>query len=54
MQIDNLAEIEKGKRPPEDMIWDGSSDELEDWIERVVLGNTKPTLDFVIREDEID
>lgn len=34
-QIDNLNELGKDKRPPEDLIWDGSPEELEDWIERV-------------------
>lgn len=35
IQIDNLNELPKEKRPPEMMIWDGSSTELEDWIDRV-------------------
>lgn len=35
IQIDNLNEMPKDKRPPEMMIWDGTSDEIEEWIDRV-------------------
>ena len=34
-QIDNFNEIPKEKRPPEDMIWDSTSDDIEDWFDRV-------------------
>ena len=39
-QIDNLNELPKEKRPPEDIIWDGSSEELDDWLDKV-LGTNK-------------
>jgi hypothetical protein len=37
-QIDNLNELPKEKRPPEDIIWEGTSEELDEWLEKV-LGN---------------
>lgn len=39
-QIDNLNELPKEKRPPEEIIWDGTSEEMDDWLDKV-LGNTK-------------
>jgi len=41
MQIDNLAELGKEKMPPEKIIWDGNSDDLNDWIDSVL--NKKST-----------
>jgi len=34
-QIDSFNELPKEKRPPDDLIWDGTSDELEEWIDKV-------------------
>lgn len=34
-QIDNLNELPKEKRPPDKMIWDGDSDQISDWLDRV-------------------
>lgn len=34
-QIDNLSELPKDKKPPDSIIWDGDSEELEDWLSRV-------------------
>ena len=35
-QIDNLNELPKEKRPPEDILWDGTSEELEKWLNDVL------------------
>ena len=35
MQVDNLNELPKEKRPPEMMIWYGTSEDIDEWIERV-------------------
>jgi len=53
-QIDNLNELSKEKRPPDDIIWDGTSEELEEWLERVFDKKTKNTVDLIIRKDEIE
>ena len=53
IQVDNLSELPKEKRPPEKMIWDGGANELDNWLERVVSGKEKPELEFDIRDDDI-
>lgn len=34
-QVDNLNELSKDKRPPESIIWDGTPEEMEEWLEKV-------------------
>lgn len=34
-QIDNLNELPKDKRPPDDILWDGIPEELDDWLDKV-------------------
>jgi len=34
-QIDSFNELSKEKRPPDDIVWDGTSEELEDWLDKV-------------------
>ena len=34
-QIDNLNTLPKEKRPPEDMIWDGTSEDIDEWLNKV-------------------
>lgn len=36
MQIDNLAELPKEKRPPDNILWDGTGDELNAWLDKVL------------------
>ena len=55
-QIDNLNELPKEKRPPDNIIWDGTSEELDEWLDKV-LGSKdhKPqqaTVEFVVDEVE--
>jgi hypothetical protein len=53
-QIDNLGELPKDKRPPDDIIWDGSSEELDDWLERVLDPKKKvqTEVEFIIKDVE--
>lgn len=51
-QIDGLNELPKDKRPPEKMIWDGTSDDLDEWIERVFNQGHKDGLDVIISDIE--
>lgn len=53
IQIDNLNELPKDKRPPEKMIWDGGSNELDNWLERVMGGKQDSMFEFDIDESEI-
>ncbi len=52
-QIDNLSELPKEKRPTDEIIWDGTSEDLEEWIEKV-LGDKKDSglAKFVIDDIE--
>jgi hypothetical protein len=57
MQVDGLNEMSKEKRPTDHLIWEGSSEELEDWIDAAY--DVKETrrhdeIPFVIREDDIE
>lgn len=51
-QIDNLNELESSKRPPEIVIWDGSSDDLEKWLSRVFNKSTPEEVTFDKNEIE--
>jgi len=52
-QVDNFYELPKEKRPPDKMIWDGDSDELEEWLDRVFSGSKEPEgLNLVISDVE--
>ncbi len=53
MQIDNLNELPKDKRPPEKMIWDGGSNELDRWLDRVMSGKQDTVFEFDIDEKDI-
>lgn len=46
LQVDGLNELPKDKRPPDDIIWNGSTEELDSWIDRVFSrqGDNKATL----------
>lgn len=47
-------EFPEEKRPTDKMIWDGTPEEIDDWIKRVFSNKESPVLDFVINEDEIE
>ena len=53
-QIDNLSELPKDKRPPESVIWDGTSEEMEDWLNRVFDKKINDTLNLKIKDSEIE
>lgn len=54
MQIDNLNELPKEKRPSEWMIWEGTSDEIESWLNKVLSGKQSSTANLVIDERKIE
>jgi hypothetical protein len=56
IQIDSLNELPKEKRPPDSIIWDGSSSELDSWIERVMKSTSKDSSgkDVIIDIDTIE
>jgi hypothetical protein len=53
-QIDNLNELPKDKRPPQDIIWDGTSDDMEEWLEKVLSGPNKVKREVEFLIDDIE
>ena len=53
VQIDNFNELEKSKRPPEMMIWDGTGEEIEDWLDKVFDRKPSDTVELVISDSDI-
>lgn len=52
MQVSGLQEIPKDKRPPELTIWDGTSEEIDEWLDKVY--GTKEAVDPYRSEFLID
>jgi hypothetical protein len=56
-QIDNLNELPKEKRPPDNILWDGTSDDLDEWLEKVLdpkKKNYRDEVQLVIKPDEVE
>lgn len=53
-QIDNLSELPKDKKPPESMIWDGSPEEMEEWLEKVFDNKHQKDVTFSINPKEVE
>lgn len=53
-QVDSLSELTKDKRPDDELIWDGSSEELDQWLERVFSGTTEKNVELNFAEYEIE
>jgi len=51
-QIDALNELPKEKRPPDKILWDGTSEELDEWLEKVLDHKTKQDVDILISDVE--
>lgn len=54
MQIDSLAELPKDKKPPDKILWDGTSDDLEDWLNKVMDIKKKQPEEVFIDLDNIE
>jgi hypothetical protein len=51
-QVDNLMEIPKDKRPVDELIWEGTSEDLEEWIDKVFDRKEHQTAELIISEVE--
>ena len=51
-QIDNLMELPKDKRPPSRIIWEGTSEDIEEWIDRVVRKKEPQEINLIIGDIE--
>lgn len=52
MQIDNLNELPKDKRPPDSIIWEGTSQDMDSWMDRVYKNKEDSEMSFVINDVE--
>jgi hypothetical protein len=53
-QVDSLAELSKDKRPPDSIIWWGTSEELEEWIDKVFdRKEVEQDVQFAIAQEDI-
>jgi hypothetical protein len=52
MQIDNLNDLPKEKRPPDSILWEGTTEDLDDWLDRVFDSNKSNTTDMIIDDIE--
>lgn len=53
-QVDNLNELPKAKRPTDDLIWNGTSDEMEEWLEKVLGGKETKDTTFIIDTSKVE
>lgn len=51
-QIDALAELPKEKRPPDKILWEGTSEEMDEWLSKVLDHKTKQEVDILITDVE--
>ena len=51
-QIDGLNELPKDKRPPEEIIWDGTPEEMDEWLDTVFDRNKQQSVDLMASEIE--
>ena len=54
LQIDNLNQLPKEKRPPEWMIWDSPPEQIEEWIDKVFNRKKQEPTEVIIMESEIE
>lgn len=54
-QIDSFNELPKEKRPPDKMIWEGTSEDIEDWLDKVFdRKHTEEDQNILISLDEVE
>jgi hypothetical protein len=54
MQIDNINELPKEKRPTDYIIWDGSSTEMDEWMEKVMGTKSNDDTEIIINDIDIE
>lgn len=51
MQIDSFDEVPKDKRPPDSMIWYGTTEDIDRWFDKV-FKSKKDTDNIILEIDE--
>jgi|GEM_PF-1951703 len=54
MQIVSFNELPKEKRPPDTLVWWGTPEELDNWLDKVFDIKNPISREVLIREDEIE
>ena len=57
MQIDSFNELPSEKRPPEKLVWEGTSEDIDKWLDEVFerQGTKKGNgIDLLISDEEIE
>ncbi len=54
IQVSSFNELPKEKRPPDSIVWWGTAEEIDSWIERVFDYKKFTPNEIVIREDEVE
>ena len=54
IQVDNFNELPQDKRPPEMMIWDGTSKDLDKWLDKVYKRDEPQVTELSLLESEIE
>lgn len=52
--MDSFLEIPKEKRPPDSLIWWGSTEEIEDWFDVIFQRKNKEEASFEIDPRDIE
>ena len=51
-QVDNYNELPTEKRPPEDLIWWGYSEDIDHWFDKVYKRNENTEHDIMLEVDD--
>jgi len=51
-QIDSFNELPREKVPPDKLLWDGTSEEIDEWIDRVIRNKQPQTFRINIKDIE--
>lgn len=50
-QLDSLAELPKDKQPPDSILWEGTPEDLDEWIDRVLDTKHQATIADIVVSD---
>jgi hypothetical protein len=53
LQLDSLNELPAEKRPPDDILWEGTAEEIDEWLERVFNKKESTGIDVEIADGDI-
>ncbi len=54
VQLDGFNELPKDKRPTDEMIWNGTSEEIDIWMDKVFKNKKENKAELIIEDYEIE